>query len=191
MESKEENIKKDDDTEIEVEDVDAEVVEESTTEENSEDNSDLDKENEEKINALNDEIASLNNSLALLQADFINYKNRINKEKASSIKLANEGLIMKLLPVLDDLERAYEHLPNDSEYSEGIKIIIDNFIEVLKREGLEVIESTGHAFDHNFHQAILMEDNPDYKSGEIIETFQKGYVLGGKVIRPSMVKVCE
>lgn len=144
-----------------------------------------------KISSLEEENLSLNASLARLQADFINYKNRTEKEKSTSIKLANEDLIMKLLPVIDDLERAYNHFPESSEYSEGIKIIINNFKEILKREGLEEIESNGNQFDHNFHQAILMEQNEDVKSGNIIETFQKGYILNGKVIRPSMVKVSE
>ncbi|WP_300407999.1 nucleotide exchange factor GrpE [Lagierella sp.] len=190
MESKDESIKNNEkELENDIEKDDEKVEDE--VENISSDNDDLKVDEDEKVKSLNEEISSLNNSLALLQADFINYKNRINKEKALSIKLANEGLIMKLLPVLDDLERAFEHLPKDSEFSEGISIIISNFIEILKKEGLEEIESTGKPFDHNFHQAILMEPNDEIESGNIIETFQKGYVLNGKVIRPSMVKVSE
>ncbi|WP_242491846.1 nucleotide exchange factor GrpE [Miniphocaeibacter massiliensis] len=138
-----------------------------------------------------DETEQLKNSLAILQADFMNFKNRIEKEKSQSIALANEGLILKLLPILDDLERGYEHKQESNEFTEGIKIIIDNFKEVLSREGLEEIKSNNMPFDHNLHQAILMEPSDEYDSGTIMETFQKGYKLNNKVIRPSMVKVSE
>lgn len=140
---------------------------------------------------LTEENEHLKNSLAILQADFINFRNRIDKEKSQSILLANEGLIMKLLPILDDLERAYDHSNKEDEFAEGIKIIIDNFNEILKKEGLEEIESDNMLFDHNVHQAILLEKSDDVEPGYIIETFQKGYILNNKVIRPSMVKVSE
>ena len=138
-----------------------------------------------------EENSSLKNSLLVLQADFINFKNRTEKEKSQSILLANETLINKLLPIVDDLERALEHNENDDEFSEGIKIILSNFKELLNKEGLEEIESTGVLFDHNVHQAILMEKNDSVKSGYISETFLKGYKLNKKIIRPSMVKVSE
>lgn len=180
MESKEKDYK----DEVNIEDVIDEQVD------NLEQEEIIDAELASEIELLKDANDSLSLSLARLQADFLNYKKRIEKEKSTSVKLANEDLIMKLLPVIDDLERAYNHMES-SEYSEGINIIIKNFKEVLKKEGLEEIESDNKPFDHNFHQAILMEENEDVESGNIIETFQKGYVLNGKVIRPSMVKVSE
>ncbi|QQK07645.1 nucleotide exchange factor GrpE [Miniphocaeibacter halophilus] len=155
---------------------------------NNEENSDEIESNE---NELLEENESLKNSLTILQADFINFKKRIEKEKSQSISLANEGLIMKLLPIVDDLERAYENKIQEDEFSEGIKIILDNFKEILKREGLEEIESKDTLFDHNVHQAILVEKNDEVESGYIIDTLQKGYKLNGKIIRPSMVKVSE
>ena len=179
---KDENIELE--NEIDIEDENDEKVEEST-EENV-----VDDELLSEIESLKEANESLNLSLARLQADFSNYKKRTEKEKSMSVKLANEGLIMKLLPVIDDLERAYNHMES-SEYSEGVEIIIKNFKEILKKEGLEEIESGNKPFDHNFHQAILMEQSEDVESGNIIETFQKGYTLNGKVIRPSMVKVSE
>lgn len=162
--------------EEDLEEIDGEVLE------------DLIVEDEENLEESNEQ---LKNSLAILQADFINFKNRITKEKSQSISLANEGLILKLLPIVDDLERSLDHNKEDDEFSEGIKNILDNFREILKKEGLEEIESDGVLFDHNLHQAILMEKNSEVESGYIIETFQKGYKLNNKVIRPSMVKVSE
>ena len=162
--------------EEDLEEIDGEVLE------------DLIVEDEENLEESNEQ---LKNSLAILQADFINFKNRIIKEKSQSILLANEGLILKLLPIVDDLERSLEHNKEDDEFSEGIKNILDNFREILKKEGLEEIESDNVLFDHNLHQAILMEESSEVESGYIIETFQKGYKLNNKVIRPSMVKVSE
>lgn len=187
MESKEKDIKDENidfENEVNIEDEVEEQVD------NVEQEEIIDAELTSEIELLKDANTSLSSSLARLQADFSNYKKRIEKEKSMSVKLANEDLIMKLLPVIDDLERAYNHMES-SEYSEGINIIIKNFKEVLKKEGLEEIESDDKPFDHNFHQAILMEESEDVESGNIIETFQKGYILNGKVIRPSMVKVSE
>ncbi len=151
----------------------------------------LDEENsaEEEIDATEQEILDLKNSLSRIQADFINFKNRTQKEKAQSIALANEGLILRLLPVIDDLERALDQKNCSNEFSEGISMIYKNMIEILKGEGLEEVPSVGEPFDPNFHHAVVMEDNDELESNHIIETLQKGYVLNDKVIRPSMVKV--
>ncbi|MGO4986817.1 nucleotide exchange factor GrpE [Gallicola sp. Sow4_E12] len=144
---------------------------------------------EEEIDATEQEILDLKNSLSRIQADFINFKNRTQKEKAQSIALANEGLILRLLPVIDDLERALDQKNCSNEFSEGISMIYKNMIEILKGEGLEEVPSVGEPFDPNFHHAVVMEDNDELESNHIIETLQKGYVLNDKVIRPSMVKV--
>ena len=151
----------------------------------------LDEENsaEEEIDATEQEILDLKNSLSRIQADFINFKNRTQKEKAQSIALANEGLILRLLPVIDDLERALDQKNCINDFSEGISMIYKNMIEILKGEGLEEVPSVGEPFDPNFHHAVVMEDNDELESNHIIETLQKGYVLNDKVIRPSMVKV--
>ena len=151
----------------------------------------LDEENsaEEEIDATEQEILDLKNSLSRIQADFINFKNRTQKEKAQSIALANEGLILRLLPVIDDLERALDQKNCSNEFSEGISMIYKNMIEILKGEGLEEGPSVGEPFDPKFHHAVVMEDNDELESNHIIETLQKGYVLNDKVIRPSMVKV--
>lgn len=166
-----------------------EVNEDELKEEQIEDNEIL----KEEIASDNEEIEELKNSLARLQADFINYKNRTEKEKRQSIVLANEGLILKLLPIIDDLERALINAENDNKegFYEGINLIHENLLEILKKEGLEQIKSDNEEFDPNYHHAILMEASDDIKSNYIIETFQKGYILNDKVIRPSMVKVSE
>lgn len=149
------------------------------------DNEEVEEESTEK------EIAELKNSLARIQADFINFKNRTHKERAQSITLANEELILRLLPIVDDLERALAQDEAGDSFYEGIVLIYNNLIEILKGEGLEEVPSVGEEFDPNFHHAVVMEESDEVGVNCIIETLQKGYILNGKCIRPSMVKVCN
>ena len=142
-------------------------------------------------NLLRSEIDSLKNQLSIMQADFINYKNRIEKEKKSSIKFANEELIKEILPILDNFSRALKSNEESSSFKEGIEMIYQNLINLLTKYGLkEINSSSGELFNHNFHNAVMIEDS-DLKSGHIIETFETGYTLNDKVIRPSMVKVSK
>ena len=96
---------------------------------------------------------------------------------------------MGLLEVIDNFERALDHESTDKAYAEGMELILKQLIEVLKKSGIEEIKTLGEEFDPNFHNAVMMEDNPDFESGKVTEVLQKGYTLNSKVIRPSMVKV--
>lgn len=159
-----------------------EEVEEKDLEQNSSD------EVEEKLNS---EIEELKNQLLRLQADFVNYKNRTEREKSNSIILANEGLILKLLPVLDNFNRAFTHVNVEDETVKGFVMIKEQFEAILKSEMVEEIESDGAVFDPNLHNAVMTESKDGVDSGIILETFEKGYKIRDKVIRPSMVKVSE
>ncbi len=123
------------------------------------------------------------------QADFINYKRRSEQEKAETIKLANSVLILSLLPVLDDLERALNAArPEKAEASwiEGVKLIERKMRATLEAQGLSPIEALGKPFDPNLHEAVRQEKG---KAGIVIEEVQKGYKLHDRVIRPSRVVV--
>lgn len=159
-----------------------EEVEKKDLEQNSSD------EVEEKLNS---EIEELKNQLLRLQADFVNYKNRTEREKSNSIILANEGLILKLLPVLDNFNRAFTHVNIEDEAIKGFVMIKEQFESILKTEMVEEIESDGAVFDPNLHNAVMTESKDGVESGIILETFEKGYKIKDKVIRPSMVKVSE
>lgn len=159
-----------------------EEVEEKDLEQNSSD------EVEEKLNS---EIEELKNQLLRLQADFVNYKNRTEREKSNSIILANEGLILKLLPVLDNFNRAFTHVNIEDEAIKGFVMIKEQFESILKTEMVEEIESDGAVFDPNLHNAVMTESKDGVDSGIVLETFEKGYKIKDKVIRPSMVKVSE
>lgn len=159
-----------------------EKVEEKALEQNSSD------EVEKKLNS---EIEELKNQLLRLQADFINYKNRTEREKSNSIILANEDLILKLLPVLDNFNRAFTHANLEDDTIKGFVMIKDQFESVLKTEMVEEIESDGAVFNPNLHNAVMTESKDGVESGIVLETFEKGYKIKDKVIRPSMVKVSE
>lgn len=137
-----------------------------------------------------DEVEELKSALIRLQADFNNYRNRVNKEKAQMVKFATGSLIEKLLPVLDNFDRAIESCEDNPSIVEGFSLIRADLMKTLEGQGLEEIKSDGEVFDPNLHNAVVMEDY-DGESGIITETFQKGYKLGDRVIRASMVKVSK
>ena len=165
-------------------------IKEETTEgvENKESDQNSSEEVENKVNS---EIEELKNQLLRLQADFVNYKNRTEREKSNSIILANEGLILKLLPVLDNFNRAFAHVNLEDDAVKGFVMIKDQFESILKSEMVEEIESDGATFDPNLHNAVMTESKEGVESGIVLETFEKGYKIKDKVIRPSMVKVSE
>ncbi len=126
-----------------------------------------------------------------LLADFENYKKREEASKADFKKFAQSSLIEKLLPVIDNLDRALEKADEDDAFVEGVIMTRKELMKILENEGLEEIESDGCEFDHNIHQAVLAEENDEVEENHIIETFQKGYKLNGRVLRPAMVKVSK
>lgn len=138
-----------------------------------------------------EESSKLKDTIARLQADFQNYRNRTEKEKSAIYKTANESLILKLLPITDNLERAINSEKEHDAFYEGIKLIHDDMMKVLENEGLTKIESDGELFDPNLHHAVFMEESDRVESEHIIETFQIGYKLKDKIIRPAMVKVAK
>ena len=154
--------------EDEIKEETTEKVEEKALEQNSSD------EVEKKLNS---KIEELKNQLLRLQADFINYKNRTKREKSNSIILANEDLILKLLPVLDNFNRAFTHANLEDDTIKGFVMIKDQFESVLKSETVEEIESDGAVFDPNLHNAVMTESKDGVESGIVLETFEKGYKI--------------
>lgn len=160
-----------------------EDAEEKTSEEPEEKEETEDKKEDSK------EEEALNVQYMRLMADFQNYKKRVEKEKSDIYAYANEKIVTQLLDVIDNFERALMVESADESFVEGMKMIFKQLMDVLEKSGLEEIEALGCDFDPNFHNAVMMEDNPDYESGKVTLVMQKGYLLNKKVIRPSMVKV--
>ena len=121
-------------------------------------------------------------------ADLVNYRKRKDEEVARLLNFCNEGLIIDLLPSIDNLERALMQDDN-SKLKEGVNMIYQMLKGTLERYGLKEIEAEGKKFDANLHQAVVTDSNKEKEENIILEVMQKGYTLKGKVIRPAMVKV--
>jgi molecular chaperone GrpE len=137
---------------------------------------------------------ALQEKMLYFQAEFENFKRLKNKEKQDVLKFGNETLIKELLPVLDNLERALDHASNTEDFKsihEGVKIIANEFLKVLERSGIERVEALGKKFDPNFHEAFLQEEKDDIEPDTVVTEVQKGYILNGRLIRPSMVAISK
>jgi molecular chaperone GrpE len=128
-----------------------------------------------------------------LQADFDNTRKRFEKDKQEFLKFANEGLILELLTVLDDLERTIELAQTDNKelsvFLKGVEMILAHLYELLKEHGVRPIVAQGKAFDPNFHEALMQVENKELPEHTIVEELQKGYLFNDRVIRTSKVKV--
>lgn len=135
------------------------------------------------------EFNELKETLQRLNAEFQNYRKRIDEEKSKFIKLSNESLIKNLLPILDNFELALNNNKNEDEFSQGTNIIFKQLLNVLEQEGLQKIPITGK-FNPNLHEAVLVEET-DLDSGIILQELQKGYLLNDKILRNSKVKISK
>lgn len=136
------------------------------------------------------------NRLARLRADWENFRRRTAQEREVERERAAEKLVMGLLPVLDDMERAMDHARQTggeneqlSQFVDGISQVHDKMVGVLEREGTEVIDPAGEPFEPLSHQAVGREENTEAYDETVAQVYQRGYRLGGKVIRPAMVTV--
>jgi molecular chaperone GrpE len=126
-------------------------------------------------------------------AELDNYKKRAAKEKIDTIKYGNEELIRDILPFMDSLDRAMEHTGgSDVEaFKDGIKLMREQLLCCLKKYGLERIESAGLDFDPNFHEAMMQIHSDEHEENKIVNEMAKGYLLNGRLLRPSKVCVCK
>ncbi|MEA4847429.1 MAG: nucleotide exchange factor GrpE [Clostridiaceae bacterium] len=132
------------------------------------------------------------NRLLRMQADFENYKKRVAREREDMYNSALETIAAQLLPVVDNMERAVDSFRKDQlneEYICGVEMVCNQVIEILGRNGIKEIEALDKDFDPNLHHAVMREPGEDEEENKVKEVFQKGYILGNKVIRPALVKV--
>ena len=128
---------------------------------------------------------------ARTQADFQNFRKRVERDN-EAFKASTKGdILKKVLPVLDDLERALQNRPVDDAWANGIELVARKFQNILDMEGVKRIEAKGAAFDPNFHEAISHEPSAEVESGHVIDVVQNGYVIGERVIRPALVRVAQ
>ena len=124
-------------------------------------------------------------------ADFQNYKKRVERDNEMMYASMKGDIIKKVLPALDDLERALQNRPADDAWANGIELITRKLQNILNSEGVKRIEAEGMPFDPKFHEAISHEQNEDFESGHVIAVVQNGYMLGERVIRPALVRVAQ
>lgn len=159
-----------------------EVVEEKTAEELL----------QEKVDKLEEELKQSEDKYLRLYAEFENFKRRKNKEIETNNVYKSQKVITEILPSLDNLERALQVESDNEEIKsllKGVEMVYDGLLNVLKSEGVELIETENAQFDPNYHHAVMQDEDSEKQSGAILDTFQKGYKLKDRVIRPAMVKV--
>lgn len=149
-----------------------------------------------EIDELNKKISSLQEALLRNQADLQNYKRRRDEESEKQLKYKNEDLIVEILSVVDNFERAIRMDDNDlsdevSKFLDGFKLIYGNMINILEKFDVKEISSDGVSFDPEFHHAVLTDHDESKPSGVVLEVLQKGYMYKDRVVRPAMVKVNE
>lgn len=138
------------------------------------------------------EIENLNNRLLRLQADFLNYKARTEKERIAVYGNAVSDFLSELLPVVDNLERALAADSSEGHtYREGVQMVYNQLMGILDKKGLKEIEALHKPFDHNVHYGVAFEASDGYEDGTVIDVLQKGYTVNDKCIRPAMVRICR
>lgn len=147
-----------------------------------------------ELENLKTENVELNDKLLRSLAELQNYKKRKDEELSRMLKYSDEELIMDLLPIIDNFERAIklddEVLDDElSKFLEGFKMIYTSVVQILSKYQVKEIESLNKPFDPTYHQAVLTDNIDGYENNIIIEVLQKGYMYKDKVIRPTMVKV--
>lgn len=144
--------------------------------------------NEEKVEEVDEDLQT---KFLRLSADFQNYRRRVDKEKSDIYAYANEKIVLQLLEVMDNFERAMQTADPEDKYVQGIALIFKQLEDLLHKNNVEEIEAQGKSFDPAFHNAVMTEAAEDAEPGTITKVLQKGYTMNSKVIRPAMVAVSE
>lgn len=132
--------------------------------------------------------------LLRVSADFENYKKRVAREKSELIRYGNEELIREILPVLDNLERALEHVSGEGEKEgvmEGVEMTLTQVLQILQRFGVTPISAVGERFDPTKHEAVMEMATGDCTPGHVVSELEKGYLVNDRLLRPAKVVVAK
>lgn len=165
---------------------DAEAVEAEVIEEQAE----IQEDTPSIFDAITQEVTELRDRYARLQAEWDNYRKRTQAEREQERVRASENLVVDLLPVLDDLERAINHAKESGEggtLTGGVEAIQNKFLQILEKHKVQQIEALGKPFDAMQDQAVGTEEDPSVPEETVVKVFQQGYRMGERVIRPAMV----
>ena len=146
----------------------------------------------ETLTEAQEAIAELNERIIRLTADFDNFRKRAQREKDEARQFANQGLLEKLLPVLDNFEMALTAVKDaDSSVRDGVQMILDQLLGVLKESGVEPVDAMGQLFDPNLHEALSQEETTEVEEGIVVQQVQRGYKLNDRLVRPARVVVAK
>ncbi len=146
----------------------------------------------ETLTEAQEAIAELNERIVRLTADFDNFRKRAQREKDEARQFANQGLLEKLLPVLDNFEMALTAVKDaDPSVRDGVQMILDQLLGVLKESGVEPVDALGQSFDPNLHEALSQEETTDAEEGTVVQQVQRGYKLNDRLVRPARVVVAK
>ena len=153
----------------------------------------LEEEQVSETEQLQQQVADANDNVLRIQAEMQNMRRRAERDVENAHKFALDKFSADLLPVVDNLERALSAINTEDEsqkaIAEGIELTLKSFLDVLVRFKIEAVDPAGEPFDANLHQAVSMVPNPDLEPNTVMDVFQKGYTLNGRLIRPAMVVV--
>jgi molecular chaperone GrpE len=127
-------------------------------------------------------------------AELDNYRKRAVREKADAIKYGNENLLRDILPLVDSVDRALEHAGTSDDFEafkKGLTMLHEQLLCCLKKNGVELIDTAGKDFDPNVHEAMLQVVSDEHEGGTVVNEFERGYLLNGRLLRPSKVCVCK
>ena len=153
--------------------------------------------NQEQNNEISQEVVTkqeytdLEDRYKRLMAEFDNYKKRSTKERDSLYNTLVADIVTSFLPIIDNLEKAVNANTNDDSYKQGVQMVLKQFMDTLGALGVQTIETVGHTFDPEVHEAVSSVQDDELGEKEIKEEFRKGYKIGDKVIRHSMVVVAN
>lgn len=150
-------------------------------------------ESQDAVAALTRERDDYRDRLLRTAAEFDNYRKRIERERREHADHAIIGLLQEILLVVDDFDRALavEAGEDASAYRKGVELINGKLHDLLRKYNVKPIEALGTDFDPNLHQAVVHEESPDHRDGEVIEELRRGYKVGDRLLRPAMVKVAK
>ncbi len=169
------------------------VKEEKNKEETFKDNKSENKEKElnEKLSKTKDELEDIKDRHTRLIAEFDNLKKRSAKEREGLYNSIMSDIITSFLPVIDNLEKAVEAETKDEEYKKGVELVLKQFKDVLEANGVKAIEAVGQPFDPSLHDAVSMIQDENLGEKIVAQEYRKGYMIGNRVIRHSMVVVAN
>lgn len=151
---------------------------------------------QEKLKKAENAAQESKNEALRAMADSVNLKKRLEKEQADAIKFANGKLLESFFPIIDSLELSLQHVETQEGEKadplvEGVNLVLKQFIDALVKAGVEVVEGEGEAFDPHKQEAVGSIESPDFESNTVIKVHRKGFILGGRLIRPAMVTVAK